>query len=162
MTVSYKITIDILNFIRTGQFDCLKPGQTKEWILNNFPDPDDIGMGNSLENAQIWFYGNIELHFDKDKLFLIFSESIVDLNGGKSLKLNKWVLSDTENLKLSNFIQKLNIAHIDFSKKTEKYDLEYVRLRIFESNVEFTFVDEEKKLNNPNEFKLSSFGLSRV
>lgn len=156
------MNIDILNFIRTGQFDCLKPGQTKEWILNNFPAPDDIGMGSSLENSEIWFYGNIELHFDKDKLSLIFSESIVDLNGGKSLQLNKWALSDRENLKLSNFIQKLNIEHIDFSKNTEKYDFEYVKLRISESNVELTFIDEEKKLNNPNEFILSSFSLTRL
>jgi hypothetical protein len=88
MKLTDKIHIDILSFIRTGKFDYLKIGQTKEWILNNFPDPDDIGIGDTIKNAQIWFYGNIELHFDKDELSLIFSENIVGLDGGPSIEFD--------------------------------------------------------------------------
>src|SRR5262245_51733959 len=106
MTISHNIDIDILDFFKTGRFDYLKPGQTKEWILNNFPDPDDIGIGDTLMNARIWFYGNIELHFDKDQLSAIFSENINDLDGGRSLNINKWILNDPLNLKLVNFIKK--------------------------------------------------------
>lgn len=156
-----KIEIDILDFIKTGKFDYLKVGQTKEWILNNFPDPDDIGIGDTIMNAKIWFYGNIELHFDKEELFLIFTDNIDDLDGGQNLKLNKWILNDRNSLTLSNFIDKLNIERIDFSKKTEKSDLEYVRLNISKSNVQLTFTDEENRLTNPNQFKLSSFSLLR-
>ena len=161
MTLPNKIEIDILDFIKTGKFDYLKIGQTKEWILNNFPDPDDIGIGDTINNAKIWFYGNIELHFDKDELFLIFTDNIDDLEGGQNLELNKWILSDRNSLTLSNFIDKLNIERIDFSKKTENFDLEYIRLKIFDSNVQLTFINKENGATNPNEFKLSSFNLSR-
>jgi hypothetical protein len=58
-------------------------------------------------------------------------------------------------------MEKLNFERIDFSKKSETFDLEYVRLKIFESNVQLTFVDEKKELTNPNKFRLSAIGLSR-
>ena len=40
MQLPRPISIDMLDFLRDGRFDCIEPGQTKEWILNNFPDPD--------------------------------------------------------------------------------------------------------------------------
>jgi hypothetical protein len=159
MTFPYKIEIGILDFIKTGRFDYVKIGQSKEWILNNFPDPDDIGMGDTISNAKIWFYGNIELHFEKNELCLIFCENIARLDGGAHLKLNKWILDDTNSLTLLNFIEKLNIERIDFSKTTEKYDFEYVRLNILSSNVQLTFTDEENNSKNPNKFMLSAFRL---
>jgi len=161
MTLSTKINIDVLDFIRSGRFDCLKLGQTKEWILNNFPDPNDIGIGDTLLNAKIWFYGNIELHFDEDGLFLIFSDHIIDLDGGQFLALNKWILDDPADLTLSNFISNLNAEHIDFSKKTEQLDLEYIRLKISKSNVQLTFIQDEDKSYSPSEFRLSAFSLIR-
>ena len=161
MKLSNKIEIDILAFFKFGKFDYLKVGQTKEWILNNFPDPDDIGMGDTLRNSKIWFYGNIELHFEEDELSLIFSDNIIDLDGGEFLVLNKWILDDQSKLKLSCFIEKLNDERIDYTKKTEKLDLEYVRLTITGSNVQLTFIDEENKLSDPNEFRLSAFSLAR-
>lgn len=161
MTLPNKIEIDILGFIKTGKFDFLKIGQTKEWILNNFPSPDDIGIGDTINNAKIWFYGNIELHFDKDKLCLIFSDNISDLDGGEYLELKKWVFNDTDSLTLSKFIDELNTERVDFSKKTEKFELEYIRLNIVGSNVQLTFIDEENVLTNPNDFRLSAFSLTQ-
>lgn len=40
MKLSHKISIIFLDFFKTGRFDCLKLGQTKEYIVHNFPDPD--------------------------------------------------------------------------------------------------------------------------
>ena len=40
MKLKTPIEIDFLGFFKTGKFDCLKLGQSKEWILNNFPNPD--------------------------------------------------------------------------------------------------------------------------
>ena len=53
------------------------------------------------------------------------------------------------------------MERIDFSKKSEKLDLEYIRLKIYESNIQLTFVGEEDELTNPNKFKLSAFSLLR-
>lgn len=161
MIFSNSININILEFIRAGHFDYIKPGHTKAWILNNFPDPDDIGIGDNVRTAKIWFYGNIELHFDKEELSLIYSDSIIDLDGGKSLEINKWIFNDSTRLSLSKFINELNIEGIDFYKKTEENDNGCLRLTIFKSNVLLTFTNQESKTNNPNDFKLTSFNLMR-
>lgn len=97
MKLSDTIKIDLLEFFKTGKFDYLKLGLTKEWIINNFPDPD--GMSKSCYKHPIWRYGNIELHFHDDQtLFLIYSDYIDTLDGGKSLRLNKWILEEPEKL----------------------------------------------------------------
>jgi hypothetical protein len=161
MKLTNQIDIDILDFFKTGKFDYLKLGHSKEWILNNFPDPDDFGMGENLMTAEIWFYGNIELLFDKNELFLIHTENIKDLDGGQFLNLEKWILEEPNKLTLSYFIKNLNIQRVDFSKKTEKLDSEYIRLHISGSNVTLTFLDEENTVIDPNEFMLSAFSLTR-
>jgi len=58
MVLSHPITINLLTFFKTGKFDYLKLGKTKEWILNNFPDPDgDFEKEEYLKNhVNIWQY----------------------------------------------------------------------------------------------------------
>lgn len=68
MQLPRPINIDMLDFLRDGRFDCIEPGQTKEWILNNFPDPD----GKCRIADDIWLYGNIEFHFGGGELVHIF------------------------------------------------------------------------------------------
>ncbi|EHC1583774.1 hypothetical protein JT374_001857, partial [Listeria monocytogenes] len=60
MKLNKPVEIEMETFIQKGEFDCIKIGQTKEWILNNFPDPDSIS--NIGHNLYIWLYGNIEFH----------------------------------------------------------------------------------------------------
>jgi hypothetical protein len=108
------IEIDLLTFIRTGKFDYLKLGQTKQWIINNFPDPDET-YPDSYQ-APIWRYGNIELHFtDNEKLFLIYSDYLDTLDGGQNLRLEKWIFNEPEKLTLDYVIQCLNKERIGFS-----------------------------------------------
>ena len=159
MNLPDPIVIDILDFFKTGRFDYLKLGQSKEWILNNFPDPDGFGMGRNVSDAKIWFYGNIELHFTNNELFLIFSKDIINLDGGPYLKLNKWILDQPNKLNLSYIIECLNLERIDFSKRTEHIDAEYIRLHITKSYVVLTFHNEEEIYTDPNEFRLSAFSL---
>ena len=97
MKLKEPIEIDFLEFFKTGQFDFLKLGQTKEWILNNFPDPDgniDKKTLLKVKGFDIWTYGDIELHFKNKILFLIYSDYWYEwkLEGGKNLKLKKWIL----------------------------------------------------------------------
>src|SRR5689334_18675877 len=99
MKLSDPIKIDLLEFFKTGKFDYVKLGQSKEWIVNNFPDRDDATDYNY--NDPIWRYGNIELHFrDDETLHLIYSDYIDTLDGGPSLRFDKWILNEPENLTL--------------------------------------------------------------
>src|SRR5688500_4761400 len=117
MTLTEPIDIDLLAFIKLGKFDYIKLGQTKEWIINNFPDPDDTYKDNY--NSPIWFYGDIEFHFNDDnELFLIYSDHIDTLNGGQNLRLHKWIFEKSEQLTIENVIRHL-------AKERIGYRLEY-------------------------------------
>ena len=98
-----KITIDLYDFFRSGKFDYLRIGQSRDWILANFPDPDDWSSERKrpgMMHARIWRYGNLELHFVEDKLSMIFSDYIDDLDGGNGLTLDKWLLAEPARLTL--------------------------------------------------------------
>ena len=49
MKNNHKVEIDMLKLFKTGKFDFLKMEQSKEWILNNFPDPNGL-----TENPKVY------------------------------------------------------------------------------------------------------------
>ena len=155
MNLKEPIKIDFLDFFQTAKFDSIKLGQTREWILNNFPAPDEIGENGNFE---IWNYGGIEFHFENQILFLIYSDHWYEgkLTGGNNLKLDKWIFDDISKLNLRFVIESLNTHNIDFKKKTDNLG---VLLRL-KSGIELTFenADDIEGLDS-NDFHLSSFGL---
>ena len=171
MKLNDPITIDLLQFFKTGKFDYLKLGQTKQWILNNFPDPDQAGHDHY--SNPIWFYGDIELHFGNDeKLFLIYSEYIDTLEGGPSLRLDKWILNEPEKLTLEYVIRHLNKERVSFKleHKTDSQGFVDARLQMLESKVLLRFASQETeddineflarcKTEDSNTFKLTAFSL---
>lgn len=167
MQLKDKIAINFLEFFKTGEFDCLQLGQSKEYIINNFPDPD--GFNGSFmhprKSGDIWRYGNIELHFDKgNKLWMIFSDYINTLTGGNNLILKKWILEPPQELRLLKVIEYLNKEHIDFEKRTEKV-LHQISIKLLKSNVKLSFLLEEKNqrtkfgIADPNDYVLGAFSL---
>lgn len=158
MKLKVPITIDFLEFFKTGEFDCLKIGQTKEWVINNFLAPDFYDASFLTEEVNIWTYGDIELFFENKELYLIYSDNWYDwkLTGGKWLMLNKWIFNDIQQLSLSFVLKALNTHNIDYKKKT---DILGVLLRL-NSGVELTFenVSDVEGLDT-NDFHITSFGL---
>jgi hypothetical protein len=173
MTLTTPIEIDLLTFFKTGRFDYLKLGQTKEWIINNFPDPDEVYT--SSYDSPIWFYGEIELHFNNTgELFLIFSDHIGTLQGGNSLRLNKGILSKPEKLTLEYVIHYLNQERIDYKVVHGTLNSGYssASINIVPSGVSLNFSLPEKddedyevylersKTENANSFLMHSFSLT--
>ena len=173
MTPPEPINIDLLTFIKTGKFDYIKLGQTKEWIIENFPDPDDTYQDNY--NSPIWFYGNIEFHFHEDeKLFLIYSDYIDTLDGRQSLRLQKWIFDEPDKLTLDNVIRHLTKERVDFKieYRTLSTGDTTAILEIIASHVNLSFAlpenDDEgyeqylQKLKDvdSNLFRLYSFSLT--
>lgn len=143
MKLKEKITIDFKEFLSAGKFDFLKHGKTKEWVINNFPDPDDFDDVPEIYKDDIWCYGNIELHFHKEELFLVFSDYINILDGGPSLELKKWFLGNEKTPTLIEVISELNKEHIDFEKTTRSTG-EIIELKLV-SGVKLSFLLEEKE-----------------
>lgn len=157
MKLPSKIKIDFLDFIKNGKFDYIKLGQSKEWIINNFPDPDDFSEIFLNKTYTIWTYGNIEFHFDnKNELVLIFSDYLHELHGGENLDLDKWIFEDYSKLNLSYVLTELNEQEIDYCKSSDHFG---VRLSA-KSGVELFFAkDLEEVISDPNLLHISSFQL---
>jgi hypothetical protein len=175
MQLQHKITIDLLEFIKTAQFDYIKLGQTKAWILNNFPDLDNLQDSSEVYDNPIWWYGNIEFHFSGEELFLIHSDYTETLDGGESLKLKKWILSEPEKLCLSYVMEHLNQQRIDFKVEHQTFgELSSIKVTILKSGVVLGFSPEENddeeleaflernKKGDSKTFRLHGFSLSRT
>lgn len=153
------IKIDFLDFFKTGKFDHLELGKTQEWILNNFPAPESRFDEEMLKKGfDIWTYGDIELHFENEKLFLIYSDHWHDwkLDGGDSLKLDKWIFNDISKLNLRFVLSALNSENIDYKKVTDNLG---IGLRL-KSGIELTFENTTDNDDlDSNDFHITSFGL---
>lgn len=157
MMTNSPIEIDMLEFFKSGKFDCLELGRSKDWVLSNFADPDSVWDEDMQAGGfDIWTYGNIEMHFEKGKLFLIFSDNFEDFSGGQDLRLKRWIFDDVDKLDLTFVLKALNNAEIDFKKQSDDLG---VLLRL-SSGVELTFenVADQEHLSQ-NAFHLTSFGL---
>jgi hypothetical protein len=163
MKLNQPIKVDLLEFFQTGKFDYLENGQTKEQILKTFPDPDDFGIGNTLDTAAIWRYGNLELHFDRQELFMIYSDYIADLSGGKSVELNPWILGKTGDFSLERIMGEFNRLRMDYAIQNRLDDM--TELIITKSRVKLTFHpdshvdDKDISSIDPNSFQMGSFCL---
>ncbi|MCA9705594.1 MAG: hypothetical protein KDK70_07095 [Myxococcales bacterium] len=163
MKLPTKVRIDLLEFLRTGHFDCLRLGQTQEYILHNFPDPDDFDASWLTDprssRLSIWRYGNVELHFEGPRLFLVFSDYLDSLTGGPSLDIDPWILARPEPVGLLDVIRELNRERIDFCKERGSVGIVVVRLS---SGVTLHFDPGDPPdvgVADPNEYRLSAFAL---
>lgn len=166
MSLFPPLNIDLLKFFKTGQFDCIKLGQTKELILNNCPPPDDYGIGVTIKDALIWYYGGIELHFNKlRQLFLIYSDDLKYIKSTNAIKIDKWILSSNRVLTLQSVIRHLNNEKIDFTKHTNNHfvDEPFIELVLQKSEIKLKFlsVDEKGAVTNPNLYRLFSFSIMK-
>jgi hypothetical protein len=158
-------SVDLLEFFRTGRFDCVRLGQSQEEIVHNFAAPDDFSPDDLTPQGSsrmtIWRYGNLELHFEGPLLFLIFSDYIDVIGGGPSLDLNKWILAEPEKLTLPEVIRALNRERIDFDKRTGS--LGEVKLELTSGvTLHFDMAHEAGAgTGDQNEMRLSAFALMR-
>lgn len=174
MKLNHKIQVDILEVFKSGKFEFIKPGQTKEWILNNFPDPDDFEAGKTLPTADLWSYGDIDFYFHGGHLTQIFTDDIDTLDGGEKITIKKWILDKPNTLSVQFVIQNLISTRVSFLVK--HHLLEHVSqtsVGLVESCVHLNFqpIDSEvskrfdeldksdKKRINPNTYVLCSITL---
>jgi len=150
------IKIDLKKFFKLGEFDFVKLGKTKEWLTYNFPYPDDHDE-DSLESASIWRYGNVEFHFDNDKLTMIFSDYLYGLEGGEGLELDLWFLTSQEPLTLIDVMIELHKEKIEYRKENDS--LGDVKLRLKSGVTLFfgtNFMEDDEDVSE-NEYLLEYF-----
>jgi len=90
-------------------------------VLDNFPNPDDFEDGESWRNGEfeIFNYGDFELHFSHDILYLIFADFDGMIDAGDALIFTqKWIFEkDTSALNLPYVIDELEKENIRFTQE---------------------------------------------
>ena len=156
MKLNHKLEIDLKQFIRTGKFDYLKLGMTKEEVLKTLPEPEDHS-GWDFMKSNIWYYGNFELHFKEDQLFMMFTDHINSIDGGATFKVDTWIIGKPEENRLINFMVVLIREKIDFVKITNI--MGQVILKGIDTGIKLVFdlpdrVTPDTEIKDPNDFEL--------
>jgi len=158
------VPVKMRDFVLNGIFDCIELGQTKEWILNNFPDPDDWDGNLGWE---IWRYGLFEFHFTGNILDAIFCDSFYEfatgewsLNAGPSIVVEPWVFADPSKMGLVDVIRTLIRESADFSVNN-KLSLGYVAVNIRRSGVELGFAPSDEDEPDAGAYQFGWFSLKK-
>lgn len=158
MKLNHKIDIDLKDFILNGKFDFVELGQTQEWLLHNFADPDDQGdMGNQIE---IWRFGTIEFYFLEKQLFQIYCDGFHGFKLSQSLKIQPWILKKYKRMTLSKFLKILNRECVNYSVKHD-LKLKNVAVKISKSQMVLYFSPEyDAKDAQPDQYLIGAFCLN--
>lgn len=162
MNFNHKIEIDMFEFLKTGKFDYIELGQTKDWILNNFPNPDYRSKeGQFDKGVDIWLYGKVEFYFSEGKLYQIFSDHFQNdyyqgkkFNMGDDIIVKPWIFKHPKKLTLDYVIRKFIKVGIDFEKQTTSHSIDL----ILKSGVKLIFQNpSDNKNRNPNRYLMIAF-----
>ena len=161
MQLKFPLEIDLFAFFQSGKFDYVQLGQTKAWLHDNFPDPDDFGGGKTHAKAKIWRYGNLEFHFENDDtLTRIYSDYIADLDAGPNIVLNKWLLAEPERLHLHHIIAAFLALKWDFA--IQQIDaLPAILLRLPQSRMTLWFYGDDDGKTAHMDYKLQAFSMGK-
>ncbi len=147
-----KIEINFKKFFLNGEFEYIKLGATKEWIKNNFPEPDDIWNKNKFS---IWRYNGIEFHFENEKLFLIFCDYLENIISNENINIDKWFLEDDNDLTTICVTKILLNEKVNFKVLNDK-KLDTIKIIIEQSGVELHFETLDSDSEN---YYLTAFSL---
>lgn len=156
MKFDHLVDIRFHDFIFNGKFDFVEPGQTMSWLEQNFVEPDSKNdMGNGF---YIWLYGNLEFHFEGDKLYMIWCDYLRQIHLGNAIRFDKGIL---------NNVALLNITHVFNLLINEGADLQIHRqsphtllMHVNRSGVTLWFEADEEQPGEPQNYMLIAFSLT--
>lgn len=88
-----KASISLKDFLLTGDFGPVSLGMTREQVAACLGEPEHRSVPTRGQRIPaIWKYGDIEFHFSGNNLWLIFADNVEELDGGRAIKLDSWLL----------------------------------------------------------------------
>lgn len=152
LKLNHKISISLYDFITQGKFDYIKPGMTREEILQVFPEPDDftIFKAEKMMQSPIWRYGNFEFHFATDQLWMIFNDYLDQLDGGDSLIVDPWIFPNRR-LTLGEVLPIFMKEKIDYAIAFT-HNVGEIRQTIFKSGVELSYFYDAYETSAPEDW----------
>lgn len=113
--VSNMVSVAIRDVLRTGRFGPITLGATAAEItaiIGRPPDDWDAGA-DRFEDAEIWKYGDLELHFagSSCRLWLIHADTFETLDGGP-IAIDPWFVR--RGARRDDVVAELRAAELDF------------------------------------------------
>ena len=150
------VDVSFHNFVFNGKFDFVELGQTMAWLEQNFVEPDSKNdMGNGF---YIWLFGNVEFHFENNKLYMIWCDYLSQIHLGKAIRFDKGIL---------NNVAELNVTRVFNMLVNEGADLQIRRqsphtllIHVNRSGVTLWFEADEEQPGDPQNYMLMAFGLT--
>ena len=84
--------VSMLDFARTGTLGPITIGMSRERLRVTVGPPDDWAAGGTMSRAGVWLYGNIEVHFADDEVFLVHSDTFETPTFNRELILDSWII----------------------------------------------------------------------
>lgn len=105
MKFDHLVDVSFHNFVFNGKFDFVELGQTMAWLEQNFVEPDSKNdMGNGF---YIWLFGNVEFHFENNKLYMIWCDYLSQIHLGKAIRFDKGILNNVAELNVTRVFNML-------------------------------------------------------
>ena len=117
---------------------------SREEVINTFPLPEYFEDEEVRKSDKIWVYGNIELYFEDDRLEMIFTDYVGEIDGGPQLDIDKWIFEDGCIPNIDEVVNLFLDERIEFSTKFNFKD--QVTIEVSNSLVSLDF-------SNDNEMK---------
>ena len=117
------VTVDILEFLRTGSFGPVGFGMSRAELKQLLGPADDVGITSRKDRyPTIFKYGDIEFYINpaQDRLYAIHSDYFTFLQGNARLQLQMHGIDSTTTL--SQMKELLQSAAITFSERVDQFE----------------------------------------
>lgn len=107
------IAASLEEFARTGRLGLLSIGLTRAEVLSSLGAPTDYAAGKPIEQSDIWKYGDVEVYFADEVVWLVHFDWFDVPNGGPTLRIEPWVIR--RGLPLNLLEDALHSSSIEFT-----------------------------------------------
>lgn len=113
--------IDLLRFLRSGEFGPIQFGITRQDLLNALGTPEDWVAEHEIMSSPILKYGSIEFYFSADGsgLTMIYTDWLSPIRGWGNLELSGWVFKSPPSLE--EVKAQLKQEHIDYTQAQQEF-----------------------------------------
>ncbi len=87
------VTFSIREMVVEGQLAGVHPGDPRELVRTLLGTPDEWSADSPVATATIWRYGNFEVHFDGDTVWMLFNDYLDGLDAGPGRALDPWIVA---------------------------------------------------------------------
>jgi len=88
-----RVVFSVREMVVEGQLAGVRPGDPRELVRTQLGAPDDWSADSPAATASIWRFGNFEVHFDGDVVWMLFNDYLDGLDAGPTRSLDAWILA---------------------------------------------------------------------